>query len=99
MNLCQDIGELNRIQYGGKFYVIYYYEKIYGHCWLLPTSEGLYIQNLFCRKPTSLRKIWVADVMYIVLRDYSYGIITADVNEFNRRTIVNGAKELGFIEK
>ena len=87
---------LDRIKNGDKMYVAYYKDEIFGYCWLRPTFNGFFIMNLFCKKPTALRKIWAIDLMYLLLRDYSTGIITAEVNEFNRKIIIYGALILGF---
>ena len=75
---------LDRIERGEKMFVGYKNEDIFCYCWIRQDSEQeYYLYNLFSKKPKSLRKIGVVDMLYLVIKYHTIGKITAEVDEWN----------------
>jgi hypothetical protein len=75
---------LHRIERGEKMFVGYKNEDIFCYCWIRQDSEQeYYLYNLFSKKPKSLRKIGVVDMLYLVIKYHTIGKITAEVDEWN----------------
>lgn len=92
-----DIQEaLYRIGQGEKMFVGYKNKDIFCYCWIKPYNErGYYLYNVFCKKPSSLRKIGVIDMLYLVIKDYTKALITVDIDDWNNES-QKVAKRLGF---
>ena len=87
---------LDRIERGEKMFVGYKNEDIFCYCWIRQDSEQeYYLYNLFSKKPKSLRKIGVVDMLYLVIKYHTIGKITAEVDEWNIQS-QRVAKTLGF---
>ena len=80
-----DIQEaLNRIERGEKMFVGYKNEDIFCYCWLKENhKDDYYIYNVFSKKPKSLRKIGVIDLLYLVIKNYTTGKIRAEIDDWN----------------
>lgn len=75
---------LQRIERGEKMFVGYKNEDIFCYCWIRQDDEqSYYIYNVFSKKPKSLRKIGVIDLLYSVIKYHTNGIITGEVDEWN----------------
>ena len=87
-NKMFDIQEaLYRIERGEKMFVGYKNENIFCYCWIRQDDEqSYYIYNVFSKKPKSLRKIGVIDLLYSVIKYHTNGIITGEVNEWNTQS-------------
>jgi hypothetical protein len=83
-----DINEaLNRIKRGEKMFVGYKNEDIFCYCWIRQNDDqSYYIYNVFSKKPTSLRKIGVIDLLYSAIKYHTIGIITGEVDEWNTQS-------------
>ena len=80
-----DINEaFDRIKRGEKMFVGYKNEDIFCYCWIRQDDEqSYYIYNVFSKKPKSLRKMGVIDLLYSAIKYHTNGIITGEVDEWN----------------
>ncbi len=92
-----DIGEaMSRIQKGEKMFVGYKNENPFCYCWLREDSDTqYYLYNVFSKKPTSLRKLGVIDLLYLVIKDHTKGNIQVEIDDWNIKS-QKVAKALGF---
>ena len=92
-----DIQEaLNRIERGEKMFVGYKNEDIFCYCWIRQDNEQeYYLYNVFSKKPESLRKIGVIDLLYLVIKNHTTGKIKVEIDKWNIQS-QRVAKRLGF---
>ena len=75
---------LDRIERGEKMFVGYKNEDIFCYCWIKENhKDDYYIYNVFSKKPKSLRKIGVIDLLYLVIKNYTTGKIRAEIDDWN----------------
>jgi len=87
---------LDRIEKGEKMFVGYKNEDIFCYCWIRQDNEQeYYLYNVFSKKPKSLRKIGVIDMLYLVIRYHTIGKIKVEIDEWNTQS-QKVAKRLGF---
>jgi len=78
---------LNRIEKGEKMFVGYKNEDIFCYCWIKENhKDDYYIYNVFSKKPKSLRKIGVIDLLYLVIKNYTTGKIRAEIDDWNTQS-------------
>ena len=92
-----DIQEaLNRIERGEKMFVGYKNEDIFCYCWIRQDNEQeYYLYNVFSKKPESLRKIGVIDLLYLVIKNHTTGKIKVEIDKWNIQS-QRVAERLGF---
>jgi hypothetical protein len=92
-----DIQEaLNRIKRGERMFVGYKNEDIFCYCWIRKDNEQeYYLYNVFSKKPKSLRKIGVIDLLYSVIKYHTIGKIIGEVDEWNTQS-KKVTEKLGF---
>lgn len=83
-----DINEaFDRIKRGEKMFVGYKNEDIFCYCWIRQDdAQSYYIYNVFSKKPKSLRKMGVIDLLYSAIKYHTNGIITGEVDEWNTQS-------------
>jgi len=87
---------LDRIEKGEKMFIGYKNEDIFCYCWIRQDNEQeYYLYNVFSKKPKSLRKIGVIDMLYLVIRYHTIGKIKVEIDEWNTQS-QKVAKRLGF---
>jgi hypothetical protein len=87
---------LHRIERGEKMFIGYKNECSFCYCWLRKDGEeDYYLYNVFSKKPTSLRKTGVIDLLYLVIKNHTIGKIHAEINDWNIQS-QRVAKRLGF---
>lgn len=87
---------LDRIEKGEKMFVGYKNEDIFCYCWIRQDSEQeYYLYNVFSKKPKSLRKMGVIDMLYLVIKYHTIGKISVEIDEWNTQS-QKVAKRLGF---
>ena len=87
---------LDRIERGEKMFVGYKNEDIFCYCWIRQDNEQeYYLYNVFSKKPKSLRKIGVIDMLYLVIKYHTIGKISVEIDEWNTQS-QRVAKRLGF---
>ena len=87
---------LHRIERGEKMFVGYKNEDIFCYCWIRQDNEHeYYLYNVFSKKPKSLRKIGVIDILYLVIKNHTTGKIRVEIDEWNTQS-QKVAKRLGF---
>lgn len=75
---------LNRIERGERMFVGYKNKDIFCYCWLRNDNKNeYYLYNVFSKKPKSLRKIGVIDLLYSVIKYHTNGKIIGEVDEWN----------------
>jgi hypothetical protein len=75
---------LDRIERGERMFVGYKNEDIFCYCWIKENhKDDYYIYNVFSKKPKSLRKIGVIDLLYLVIKNYTTGKIRAEIDDWN----------------
>ena len=75
---------LDRIERGEKMFVGYKNEDIFCYCWIRQDNEQeYYLYNVFSKKPKSLRKMGVIDLLYLVIKNYTTGKIRAEIDDWN----------------
>lgn len=75
---------LDRIERGEKMFVGYKNEDIFCYCWIRQDNEQeYYLYNVFSKKPKSLRKMGVIDLLYLVIKNYTTGKIRAGIDDWN----------------
>jgi hypothetical protein len=78
---------LHRIERGEKMFVGYKNEDIFCYCWIKENhKDDYYIYNVFSKKPKSLRKIGVIDLLYLVIKNYTTGKIRAEIDDWNTQS-------------
>jgi hypothetical protein len=78
---------LDRIERGEKMFVGYKNEDIFCYCWIKENhKDDYYIYNVFSKKPKSLRKIGVIDLLYLVIKNYTTGKIRAEIDDWNTQS-------------
>ena len=82
----------DRINNGEKFFIAYHEGELFGYCWL--SSENK-IYNVFSKKTYHQRKYGATDMLYYIIKNHTTGVITAEVDEWNYRSI-NVFNKLGF---
>lgn len=92
-----DINEAKRrIDLGDRFFVGYQNGMIFGYSWLTRIEPKHYkIYNVFSRKTEQPRTYGATDMLYLVIKGYTKGIVTAEVDEWNEKSI-NVFNKLGF---
>ncbi len=80
-----DINEaFDRIKRGEKMFIGYKNEDIFCYCWIRKNdNQTYYIYNVFSKKPKSLRKIGVIDLLYSAIKYHTNGNITGEVDLWN----------------
>ena len=87
---------LDRIERGEKMFVVYKNEDIFCYCWIRQDNEQeYYLYNVFSKKPESLRKIGVIDLLYLVIKNHTTGKIKVEIDKWNIQS-QRVAKRLGF---
>lgn len=87
---------LDRIKNGDKFFVAKYNEDLVGHCWLKErTDNEYYIYNVFTKRLPEIREYGATDMLYLVIKNNTTGMIYSEVDEWNEKSI-NMFKKLGF---
>ena len=87
---------LNRIERGEKMFVGYKNEDIFCYCWIRQDNEQeYYLYNVFSKKPKSLRKMGVIDLLYSVIKYHTIGKIIGEVDEWNKQS-QKVTEKLGF---
>jgi hypothetical protein len=88
---------LDRIKRGEKMFVGYKNKDIFSYCWIRKIDEqSYYIYNVFSKKPKTLRKIGVMDLLCLVIKYYTKGKIICEVDEWNIQS-KKITEKLGFI--
>ena len=87
---------LDRIERGEKMFVGYKNEDIFCYCWIRQDNEQeYYLYNVFSKKPKSLRKIGVIDMLYLVIKYHTTGKIRVEIDKWNIQS-QRVAERLGF---
>jgi hypothetical protein len=87
---------LYRIDSGEKMFVGYKNEDIFCYCWIRQdNTQTYYIYNVFSKKPKSLRKIGIIDLLYSVIKYHTSGKIIGEVDEWNTQS-QKVTEKLGF---
>ena len=87
---------LDRIERGEKIFVGYKNEDIFCYCWIRQDNEQeYYLYNVFSKKPESLRKIGVIDLLYLVIKNHTTGKIKVEIDKWNIQS-QRVAERLGF---
>ena len=87
---------LDRIERGEKMFVGYKNEDIFCYCWIRQDNEQeYYLYNVFSKKPESLRKIGVIDLLYLVIKNHTTGKIKVEIDKWNIQS-QRVAERLGF---
>ena len=87
---------LDRIERGEKMFVGYKNEDIFCYCWIRQDNEqDYYLYNVFSKKPESLRKIGVIDLLYLVIKNHTTGKIKVEIDKWNIQS-QRVAERLGF---
>lgn len=87
---------LNRIKRGERMFGGYKNGELFCYCWIKENNkDDYYLYNVFSKKPTSLRKLGVIDLLYLVIKTYTSGKIRVEIDEWNTQS-QKVAKALGF---
>lgn len=87
---------LYRIDNGEKMFVGYKNEDIFCYCWIRQDDvQTYYIYNVFSKKPKSLRKIGIIDLLYSVIKYHTNGKIIGEVDKWNTQS-QKVTEKLGF---
>lgn len=80
-----DLNEANkRINNGEKLFVGYYENNLVGYCWLKSLNEfEYYIYNVFIGTHLTNRNYGATDLLYLLIKNYTSGVIVADIDEWN----------------
>ena len=85
-----------RIKSGDKMYVGYFENNIIGYTWLKPiNNHEYYIYNVFIEQDSINRNFGAADLVYLIIKYHTKGLITLDVDEWNDRA-QKFAEKIGF---
>jgi RimJ/RimL family protein N-acetyltransferase len=86
----------NRIKMGDKMYVGYFEDNIIGYSWLkLINNHKYYIYNVFIEQDSINRNFGASDLVYLIIKYHTKGLITLDVDEWNHKA-QKFAEKLGF---
>jgi len=89
---------IERIKLGDKMYVGYFENNIIGYSWLKPINNyQYYIYNVFIEQDSTNRNFGASDLVYLIIKYHTKGLITLDVDEWNRKA-QKFAEKLGFIK-
>jgi hypothetical protein len=86
---------IERIMKGEKMYVGYHNGKRFGYCWVIQKDYNTYIYNVFSRKLPFPRVYGATDLLYYVIKNHGNKVISADVDEWNDKSI-RMFEKLGF---
>lgn len=87
-----------RINNGDKIFTGYQNGMVFGYCWLTKIDKDYYkIYNVFSRKTEQPRTYGATDMLYYVIKNHTKGVIIAEVDEWNTKSI-NVFSKLGFIQ-
>jgi RimJ/RimL family protein N-acetyltransferase len=80
-----DLNEANkRINNGEKLFVGYYENNLVGYCWLKSLNEfEYYIYNVFIGIDITNRNYGATDLLYLLIKNHTSGVIVADIDEWN----------------
>jgi hypothetical protein len=94
-----DLEEANRRFLNNSIMFVAEHDKsIYGHCWLNEISELKYkIYNVYSQNSKTPKNYGATDMLFYVIKNYTKGVVVADVDEWNEKSI-NMFKKLGFEE-
>jgi hypothetical protein len=88
-----------RIKSGNKMYVGYFEDNIIGYSWLKSINNyKYYIYNVFIEQNSINRNFGASDLIYLIIKYHTKGLITLDVDEWNHKA-QKFAEKLGFIKK
>ena len=86
-----------RIKSGDKMYVGYFENNIIGYTWLKPiNNHEYYIYNVFIEQDSINRNFGATDLAYLIIKYYTKGLITLDIDEWNNKS-KKVAEKMGFI--
>jgi hypothetical protein len=78
---------MNRIKRGERMFGGYKNGELFCYCWIKENhKDDYYIYNVFSKKPKSLRKIGVIDLLYLVIKNHTTGKIRAEIDEWNTQS-------------
>ena len=87
---------MNRIKRGERMFGGYKNGELFCYCWIKENhKDDYYIYNVFSKKPKSLRKMGVIDMLYLVIKYHTIGKISVEIDEWNTQS-QKVAKRLGF---
>ena len=86
---------LRRIEDGEKIFVGLYNGEIFGYCWVINKDDTTYIYNVFSKSTPDKRKYGATDLLYYVIKHHGNTVISAEVDEWNTKSI-RVFEKLGF---
>jgi RimJ/RimL family protein N-acetyltransferase len=80
-----DLNEANkRIKNGEKLFVGYYENNLVGYCWLKSINKfEYYIYNVFIGIDLTKRNYGATDLLYLLIKNHTSGVIMVDIDEWN----------------
>lgn len=85
-----------RIKSGDKMFVGYFENKIVGYCWMKQVNNyEYYLYNVFIEQDSINRKFGATDLAYLIIKHYTQGLITLDIDEWNNKS-QRVAEKMGF---
>ena len=88
----------DRIKLGDKMYVGYFKNDVVGYSWLKEINNcKYYLYNVFIEQTSINRNFGAKDLAYLIIKYYTKGLITLDVDEWNIKA-QKFAEGLGFIK-
>lgn len=85
-----------RISKGDIFFAGYYDDVLFGYCWLTKVKKSTFkIYNVFSKKTEEPREYGATDMLYKVIKNYTYGSIIAEIDDWNEKSM-NVFRKLGF---
>ena len=85
-----------RIKSGDKMYVGYFEDNIIGYSWLKLINNHKYcIYNVFIEQDSINRNFGASDLVYLIIKYHTKGLITLDVDEWNHKA-QKFAEKIGF---
>ena len=88
----------NRITNGNKLFVGYFENNIIGYCWMYPINHTeYYLYNLFIQEDSIDRKFGGTDLVYLIIKYYTNGMITSSIDDWNIKS-QKVVEKLGFIK-
>jgi hypothetical protein len=89
---------IERIELGDKMYVGYFENNIIGYSWLKSINNyEYYIYNVFIEQDSIDRNFGAADLVYLIIKYHTKGLITLDVDMWNYKS-QKFVEKLGFIK-
>jgi hypothetical protein len=77
----------NRIKDGDNFFVGYYEKNVIGYCWLKQISDcEYYLYNVFIKETSTNRNYGATDLLYLIIKNHTKGIITSHIDEWNYKS-------------